>query len=66
MTYDEMPVRIDIKKRAAETTGLLRCFRAWDAMRKTKGAMTDLALPKTLAPLAHVLHRNVSHLVVSP
>ncbi|MEU6745496.1 SNF2-related protein [Spirillospora sp. NPDC046719] len=64
MTYDEMPVRIDIKKRTAETTELLRCLGAWDAMRKTKGATTDLALAQALAPLAHVLHRDVSHLVV--
>lgn len=35
-------------------------------MRKTKGAATDLALTQALAPLAHVLHRDVSHLVVSP
>ncbi|POM23753.1 ATP-dependent helicase HepA [Actinomadura rubteroloni] len=64
MTYDEMPVRIDIKQRTDETTELLRRLGAWDAMRKTKGATTDLTLAGALAPLARVLHRDVSHLIV--
>ncbi|MFI0485777.1 DEAD/DEAH box helicase [Actinomadura sp. 9N215] len=63
-TYDEMPVRIEIKKRTAETTELLRCLGAWDAMRRTKGATTDLARAQALAPLAHTLDKKVSHLVV--
>jgi ERCC4-related helicase len=63
MTYDEMPVRVDIKERTDETTELLRCLGAWDAMRKTKGATTDLTLARALEPLARVLQRDVSHLI---
>ncbi|WP_131735432.1 DEAD/DEAH box helicase [Actinomadura roseirufa] len=64
MTYDEMPVRIDVKKRTAESTALLRCLGEWDAVRKTKDATTDLTLARALTPLAHVLHRDVSHLIL--
>jgi len=65
-THDEMPVRIDIKNRTSEATELLRRLSAWDAMRKTKGATTDLARATALTPLANVLDKKVTHLVVFP
>jgi ERCC4-related helicase len=64
VTYDEMPVRIDIKNRTREATEVLRCLAVWDAMRRTKGAATDLVLAKTLTPLAQVFDERVSHLAV--
>jgi hypothetical protein len=64
MTYDEMPVRIDIKNRTPETTELLRRLGAWDALRRTKGATAEVARARALAPLAYALDAHVSHLVV--
>ncbi|TWE13179.1 DEAD/DEAH box helicase [Rudaeicoccus suwonensis] len=63
-TYEGMPVRIDIKARTSEGAELLRRLGAWEAMRKTKGATTDLALKDALAQLAKVIDKKVTHLVV--
>ncbi len=63
-TYDEMPVRIDMKDRSREATELLRRLGAWDAMRKTKSATTDLAWTTALAPLARALDQDVTHLLL--
>lgn len=63
-TYDEMPVRIDIKNRTNETTELLRSLSAWDVVRRTAGATSDLALAEALTPLARALDNNVSHIAV--
>ena len=63
-TYDEMPVRIDLKHRSPEATELLRRLGTWDAMRKTKGATTDLAWTAALTPLARALNENVTHLLL--
>ena len=63
-TYDEMPVRIDIKNRTIETTELLRSLSTWDVMRRTAGATSDLALAEALTPLAHALDNNVSQIAV--
>ncbi|WP_404348965.1 DEAD/DEAH box helicase [Phycicoccus jejuensis] len=63
-TYDEMPVRIDLKNRSRAATELLRRLSAWDAMRQTKGATTDLAWTESLAPLAQELDSEVSHLLL--
>jgi ERCC4-related helicase len=63
-TYDEMPVRIDLKDRSREATELLRRLGAWDAMRKTKSATTDLAWTAALSPLARALDQNVTHLLL--
>lgn len=63
-TYEEMPVRIDLKNRTSEATNLLRLLGVWDAMRQTKGAASDLALKEALSPLATVLDKGVSHIVV--
>lgn len=66
MTYDEMPVRVDIKNRTRATAELLRRLSAWDAMRKTKGATTDLARAAASTPLANAVNGKVTHLVVFP
>lgn len=63
-TYDEMPVRIDIKNRTSEAAELLRRLGAWDTIRKAKGTASDLALAKALAPLARALDGQVSHIAV--
>jgi SNF2 family DNA or RNA helicase len=63
-TYDETPVRIDIKSRTPEATELLRRLSAWDAIRQTRGATTDLALKESLTPLARALDHQVKHIVV--
>ena len=63
-TYDEMPVRIDIKTRTNEATQLLRRLDAWDAMRKTKSATTDLARHAALTPLANAVDKSLTHLIV--
>lgn len=63
-TYDEMPVRIDLKDRSREATELLRRLGEWDAMRKTKNATTDLAWTAALSPLARALDQNVTHLLL--
>ncbi|MFD1859918.1 DEAD/DEAH box helicase [Aeromicrobium camelliae] len=64
-THDEMPVRVDIKSRTPEATELLHRLRDWDALRRIKGATTDLALTHALTPLANGLDRDVTHLVVT-
>lgn len=63
-TYEEMPVRVDIKNRSAEATDLLRRLGAWDATRKTKSATSDLARAEELTPLVRALDKKVSHLAV--
>jgi ERCC4-related helicase len=63
-TYDEMPVRIDIKTRTSEATELLRRLGAWDAIRTTKGATTVLARHTALTPLANAVDRSLTHLIV--
>jgi superfamily II DNA or RNA helicase len=65
-TYDEMPVRIDIKNRRQETTKLLRRLAEWDSCRQTKGASADLERASELAPLRSVLTGQPSHLLVIP
>ncbi|GAB3031582.1 hypothetical protein GCM10027052_05300 [Parafrigoribacterium mesophilum] len=63
-TYDEMPVRIDIKSPTARTLALVRHLGIWDATRKTKNATADLARAEALTPLANALDSNVMHLVI--
>jgi SNF2-related domain len=63
-TYDEMPVRIDIKNRTDEATELLRRLGAWDALRKVTNAATDLSLATALTPVALALDEQVSHVAV--
>lgn len=63
-TYDEMPVRIDIRKRSAQATKLLTHLSAWDATRRTKGAESDIARARELAALAGALRAENSHVLV--
>jgi superfamily II DNA or RNA helicase len=65
-TYDEMPIRIDIKDRRPETTHLLRRLAEWDACRQTRGASADLERAAELAPLRTAVRGETSHLLVIP
>ncbi|NUS00681.1 MAG: DEAD/DEAH box helicase [Kribbellaceae bacterium] len=65
-TYDEMPVRIDIKNRTAGATDLLRRLSSWDAMRKAKGATEELQHAATLTPLVSAVGQATSQLIVIP
>lgn len=65
-TYDEMPVRLDFKNRTPKRTKLLRRLQAWDALRATTGATTDLARVAMLTPLSDAVDNLVSHFVVFP
>lgn len=63
-TFDEMPMRIDIRNRSQETTESLRRLREWDAARKLKNATSDLARAEELTDLALNLTPSHTHLVV--
>ncbi|WP_101834765.1 DEAD/DEAH box helicase [Frankia canadensis] len=65
-TYDEMPVRIDIRHRTEATTELLRRLGAWDATRRLRGATWDLDRARELTGLADALERHPAQLVVFP
>lgn len=64
-TFEEMPMRIDIRNRSAEHTALLRCLRGWDATRKTRVAPDDLRRVHELADLAAALEKDVVYGVIS-
>jgi hypothetical protein len=63
-TYDEMPVRIDIKNRTGEATELLRRLRVWDAVRKAIGSPADLDRAKSFAAFGNAVNRHVVCAVV--
>ncbi len=63
-TFDEMPVRIDIKNRTGEATALLRQLRVWDAVRKLIGTPADLDRAKGFAALGAALNMKVLCAVV--
>lgn len=63
-TFDEMPVRIDIKNRTGEAAALLRQLRVWDAVRKSIGTSADLDRAKGFAALGAVVNRQVACAVV--
>ncbi|MFC0532501.1 DEAD/DEAH box helicase [Phytohabitans kaempferiae] len=65
-TYDEMPVRIDIKHRHPETTQLLRRLAEWDSCRQTRGAAADLERASELAPMRAAIDSQTTHLLVIP
>lgn len=65
-TFDEMPMRIDIKNRTAEHTEFLRRLRAWDAGRRVSASPVDLELVECLAPVAAAIDKTVSHAIVVP
>jgi len=64
MTYHEMPVRIDFKKRGPLATALVTALRAWDVSRRTKGATTDIARAGELRALGAALDDAVCAVVV--
>lgn len=63
-TFDEMPVRIDIKNRTGEAAALLRLLWVWDAVRKSIGTPADLDRAKGFAKLGAALNRKVTNVVV--
>ncbi|ADU01204.1 DEAD/DEAH box helicase [Mycolicibacterium gilvum] len=65
-TYDEMPMRIDIKNRTPEHTDFLRHLRAWDAARRATASSADMAIVEELAPVAAVIDNTVTHAIVIP
>ncbi|OKH78010.1 helicase SNF2 [Mycobacterium sp. SWH-M3] len=65
-TFDEMPMRIDIKRRTAEHTEFLRRLRAWDAARRATASTADMATVEELAPVAAAIDKTVTHAIVMP
>lgn len=63
-TYEEMPMRIDIKERSKEHTELLRGLRLWEVSRKIARSPEEWSQIKTLAPLADAIDKDVSHILV--
>jgi superfamily II DNA or RNA helicase len=63
-TYEEMPMRIDIKERSKEHTDLLRRLRAWEVARKIARSPEEWAQIKALAPLADAIDKDVSQVLV--
>ncbi|MBX7452220.1 DEAD/DEAH box helicase [Mycolicibacterium sp. 3033] len=65
-TYDEMPMRIDIKNRTPEHTDFLRHLRAWDGARRATASSADMAVVEELAPVAAAIDNRATHAVVIP
>ena len=65
-TFDEMPMRIDIKNRTPEHTEFLRRLRAWDAARRASTSSADMAIVEELAPVAAAIDNTVTHAIVIP
>ena len=65
-TFDEMPMRIDIKNRTPEHTEFLRRLRAWDAARHASTSSADMAIVEELAPVAAAIDNTVTHAIVIP
>lgn len=65
-TFEEMPMRIDIKNRTAEHTEFLRCLRAWDAARRAGASSTDMAVAQALEPVAAAIGPKTTHAIVMP
>ncbi len=63
-TYDEMPVRIDIRQRSDEATLVLRRLIAWDGVRALRQATSVLSWAESLAPFARTLDPQVRHVLV--
>ncbi|WP_380166901.1 DEAD/DEAH box helicase [Jannaschia sp. R86511] len=66
VALEEMPVRIDVTHKHAETTALLTALGAWDATRRLQGSPVDLETARQLAPLTAQFTSGVSHLYVAP
>ncbi|MGF7122574.1 SNF2-related protein [Rhodococcus sp. BE178] len=65
-TFEEMPMRIDIKNRTAAHTEFLRRLRSWDAARRVSASPDDLARAEQLAPFAAAISATVTHTLVIP
>ncbi|KUI22643.1 helicase SNF2 [Mycobacterium sp. GA-1285] len=65
-TFDEIPMRIDIKNRTPEHTEFLRRLRAWDAARRACASSADMAIVEELAPVAAAIDKTVTHAIVIP
>lgn len=65
-TFDEMPMRIDIKNRTPEHAEFLRRLRAWDAARRASASSADMAIVEELAPVAAAIDKTVTHAIVLP
>lgn len=65
-TYDEMPMRIDIKNRTPEHTDFLRRLGAWDAARRATASTADMAIVEALAPIAAAIDAAITHAIVIP
>jgi hypothetical protein len=65
-TFDEMPMRIDIKNRTPEHTEFLRRLRAWDAARRASASSADMAIVEELSPVAAAIDNTVTHAIVIP
>jgi len=63
-SYDEMPVRLDIKHRTPEATQLLQRLATWDAVRQVARSTDGLALTAVLSPLVKAMNGRTSHLIV--
>lgn len=64
-TFDEMPVRIDIKNRSGLFTELLRRLSQWDAVRRAQNLGVLQGQIELLAPLAAAMPADVRQAVVS-
>src|SRR5664280_2267538 len=61
-TYDEMPVRIDVKRRSPETTALLRALRQYDSYRTALRHLdADRRLVAELKPVVDAVYRGGSN-----
>ncbi|OMC38983.1 helicase SNF2 [Mycobacterium sp. GA-1841] len=65
-TFDEMPMRIDIKKRTPEYTEFLRRLRAWDAAHRASATTSEMAIVEELAPVAAAIDKAVNYAIVLP
>lgn len=65
-TFDEMPMRIDIKNRTPEHTEFLRSLRAWDAARRASASSTELSVVDEMSSVAAVIDKSVTHAIVMP
>ncbi|QNG35565.1 ATP-dependent helicase [Geodermatophilaceae bacterium NBWT11] len=63
-TYDDMPARLDMKRRSPAATTLLRDLAAWDAVRRTMADGSQLPDLAALRTLASAVGPRATHLVV--
>ena len=65
-TYDEMPVRIDVKRRGPETTELLQALRSYDSYRVAMRHLdNDRRLALELGPVVESVSRGATHVAVA-